>query len=63
MKNNNLLEQLAIKYMMEHKFEHREIETYYVGNIQYFRVSFWTACVVYKEFNGTLEALVSKLQK
>lgn len=56
-----MLEQLAMSYMMRNSYWYREIESYYVGNIQHFRVTFWTTCVSYREFNGTLEALINKL--
>ena len=61
MKNNDILEQLTMSYMMRNNYRYREIESYHVGNIQYFKVTFWTPCVSYREFNGTLKTLIKKL--
>lgn len=61
MENRNVLEQLAMAYMMRNSYWNREVESYYVGKKQYFRISFWTPCVSYREFNGTLDSLINKL--
>lgn len=61
MENNNILEQLAIDFMLKNNYHNREIEEYYVGGVKYFRVSFWIQGVCYREFSGTLEVLINKL--